>query len=120
MGKRSYYLWIGPFSTIDRPPVTFSHITLKAGDTTTELDMAANERNTAGLKTPPYTLPLGDTPGYYLPLAAEMLITMTTANAITIEAHSENQTRVYTLWSGDTATLRQFADAVNLRAVRTQ
>jgi hypothetical protein len=82
--------------------------------------VAANEVNTAGLKTPPYTLPLDEKPGYYIPVATEMLIKMSTANSIAIEAYGENQIRIYTLWSGDMATLRQFADAVNLQSKRTR
>lgn len=112
MGKRTYYLWIGPFSTLDRPPITFSRITLKAGDITAELDLPTGGGNTAAIKTPPYTRPLINTPGYYIPVAAELLVDLARAESIAIETHSDTLTQDYALWHSDPAALRQFANGI--------
>lgn len=114
MGKRSYYLWIGPFSTLDRPPVTFSHITLKAGDTTTKLDLPAEGGNAAEIRTPPYSRPLEQTPGYYIPVPAELLADLAGAKSISIETHTDTLTNYYSLWRGEPTALRQFANHIGI------
>lgn len=110
MGKRSYYLWISPFSTLDRPPLNFDHITLKTGNTSTELDIPASGGNAAAIKTPPYTRPLAKTDGYYVPVSAELLTNLARAESIVIEAHNDAQRQDYNLWRSDPAALHHFAD----------
>ena len=112
MGKRSYYLWISPFSTLDRPPISFNRITLKTDSAAAELDLPASRGNVAEIKTPPYARPLGKTDGYYIPISAELLIDLARAESILIETHSNTQTQDYELWRSDTAALRQFADSI--------
>jgi len=114
MGKRSYYLWIGPFSTIDRPPAEINTLTLTADNATTELNFTL-ANTSAGLKTLPYELPLGTQPGRYLPVAGELLAELAKARAITIETTSEDGKRVYALWRGEIGAFSEFADTVNIR-----
>jgi hypothetical protein len=112
MGKRSYYLWIDTFSTLDRPPIIFNRITLKAGGTTAELKVPDNANHAAEIQTPPYTRPLAKTPGYYIPVSAELLTDIARAESIVIETHSDTLTLDYNLWHSDLATLRQFANGL--------
>jgi len=114
MGKRSYYLWIDQFSTLDRPSITLSRITLMAGGTTTEFNLPVDGGDAAKIKTPPYTRPLAETPGYYIPIPAELLTDLAQAESIVIETHSDELTQAYTLWHSAPADLSQFAHDVVL------
>ena len=119
MGKRSYYLWISPFSTLDRPPITFNRLTLRIGNKAAELDLPARGGNAAGIKTPPYTRPLATTGGYYIAVSAELLIDLGRAESIVIEAYSDTLKQDYKLWHSNQAGLRQFANSINLTPTAT-
>lgn len=120
MGKRSYYLWVSPFSTLDRPrePINepIDELILSIDGETETLNFPPNETLVSRMETAPYSLPLDKSEGYYVAIPPALLVRLATAQEITIDTRHGTEIRRYSPWRGQPADFSGFVAALNLWA----
>jgi hypothetical protein len=123
-GRRSWWLWLGLWSTIDRAvsigeiaPEDPAGILLIVDGEPMELDAGARVPAIAGVQGMPYATPVATARNLFLPLTGSQVARLGNARRLTLRTDYANRaTRVWERWAGDVSPLRAFADLAGANA----
>jgi hypothetical protein len=115
LGKKSYYLWLGEWSTIDRVSVDESKgpyapaIVVMLDGAPMELRDSAEIRHEYGEFRNPYVLPVASNQQVYIRVSRAQLNRMASATTVKIRVSHDDELRVYSLWKGDITLIASVA-----------
>ena len=119
-GSRSYWLWIGVWSTIDRgvqdgeaarPPL--ERLQVMADGQPMDLDWAAAAASVAGIRQPPYAAPVPAEPSVFIPVTKDQLLHLGKARQVSVQTRSaDGAWREWQPWAPAGDALREFAARV--------
>ncbi len=107
LGKRSWWLWLGLWSTIDRgvigaaaEPGGLAKVVLLVDGEPMELDAGAGVDSVPGVSQRPYSTPVATAKNVYLPLTGSQLARLGRASSIAIRTDmASGDVRVWQPWS---------------------
>jgi len=117
-GQRSYWLWLGVWSTVDRQardeaasPLRIGPVQIVADDEPMDLDAQSVYSDPAGIRRMPYETPVKPAQEFLVPVTRSQLFRLGHARVLVLtDSPADGTTR---LWRGDdraAAMLRHFAD----------
>lgn len=123
-GQRSWWLWLGLWSTIDRAvsigeiaPEDIVGFLLLADGEPMELDAGARVAAIPGVPRLPYATPVATARNFFLPLTRSQAARLGNARELAIRTESAHRaTRTWQRWGGDESALRDFAEATGAGA----
>jgi len=114
MGKYSFYLWLGEWSTIDRlserespaglrtTGATIGQVVLLLDGVPMELHDSLDQIEKSRIIQPPYTSSVDSMRAAYMRVSRDQLGRIAAANNVVIRVSDAGQMRTYKLWSGNT------------------
>jgi hypothetical protein len=114
VGKYSFYLWLGEWSTIDRLPgrkssagmgsagAAIGDVVLLLDGVPMELHDSLDRAEESRIIQPPYTSSVDSMRAVYMRVSRDQLGRIAAANNVVIRVSDAGQMRTYKLWSGNT------------------
>ena len=114
MGKYSFYLWLGEWSTIDRlserespaglrtTGATIGQVVLLLDGVPMELDDSLDRVEKSRIIQPPYTSSVESMRAEYMRVSRDQLSRIAAAKNVVVRVSDAGQLRIYRLWSGNT------------------
>ena len=117
-GERSFWLWLGAWSTVDRKarhenarPLGIGPIQILADGEPMELELQPADGNPAGIRRIPYSTPVNSLQQFMAPVTRSQLQRLSHARVLTLADQPDDETA--RLWHSDeqaSAMLSSFAD----------
>ena len=121
MGKYSFYLWLGEWSTIDRMSEressaglrnngkTIGQVVLLLDGVPMELDDSLDTVEKSRIIQPPYKSSVESMRAEYMRVSRDQLSRIAAAKNVVVRVNDAGQLRVYRLWSGNTRSFELIA-----------
>jgi hypothetical protein len=122
VGKYSFYLWLGEWSTIDRLPgrkssagmgyagAAIGDVVLLLDGVPMELHDSLDQIEKSRIIQPPYTSSVDSMRAAYMRVSRDQLGRIAAANNVVIRVSDAGQMRTYKLWSGNTQSFGLIAN----------
>jgi hypothetical protein len=127
MGKYSYYLWLGEWSSIDRLPrsvaadsadMSFEEVVILLDGLPMELHNNLASGDKSRIIKHPYSAPVDSMRSVYMRVSRDQLNKIAAAKSIVIRVGAADQVRSYKLWHGNTQSFGSITKT--LTAVESQ